>query len=124
MNLRIDLWLRAIRLMLDGGHYLPDAARKYMGQHRPSGTVAHAVPTRQHRCAESRFGTLTKRETEVLCLIAEGYQNKNIADKLSLSEHTIKLHIHHIISKLGVSNRTEAAARYLQTEDQPTSFRM
>ncbi|MDN3722302.1 helix-turn-helix transcriptional regulator [Roseibium salinum] len=44
---------------------------------------------------------LTPRENEVLALIAQGLQNKNIAAALRLSEHTIKLHIHHIISKMG-----------------------
>ncbi|MEM9634014.1 MAG: LuxR C-terminal-related transcriptional regulator, partial [Pseudomonadota bacterium] len=46
------------------------------------------------------------------------------ADRLSLSEHTIKLHIHHIISKLGVSNRTEAAAIYLQSDQRATIIEM
>jgi DNA-binding NarL/FixJ family response regulator len=122
MNLRIDLWLGAIRLMLNGGHYLPADAIKYMGMERPYG-AAPAMHQRRHRSrTRNRFGKLTKRETEVLCLISEGYQNKNIAEKLSLSEHTIKLHIHHIISKLGVSNRTEAAAIYIQTEQRPPNL--
>ena len=38
---------------------------------------------------------------------------RKIAEQLSLSENTIKLHMHHIISKMGVTNRTEAAATYL-----------
>jgi DNA-binding NarL/FixJ family response regulator len=49
------------------------------------------------------------REAEVLCLLSKGQPNKIIAHRLDLAESTIKLHIHHIISKLGVSNRTEAA---------------
>ncbi|GAB2188177.1 helix-turn-helix transcriptional regulator [Roseibium sp. LAB1] len=123
MNLRIDLWLGAIRLMLNGGHYLPADAIKYMGIERPY-AAAPAIQPRKHRSrAKNQFGKLTKRETEVLRLISEGHQNKNIAGKLSLSEHTIKLHIHHIISKLGVSNRTEAAAIFLQTEQRPPNFK-
>lgn len=117
MNLRVDLWLGAIRLMLNGGHYLPADAIKYMSSrdsHPPQLALASS------RTGEvPRFNKLTKRETEVLRLISEGFQNKNIADKLSLSEHTIKLHIHHIISKLGVSNRTEAAAVFLQSSKIP-----
>ena len=42
--------------------------------------------------------------------------NKFIAHHLDLSESTVKLHIHHIISKLGVSNRTEAAIAYLAVD--------
>jgi len=124
MNLRIDLWLGAIRHMLNGGHYLPADALKYCEQDRPPSAAALLTQRQQYRRAKGRFGMLTKRETEVLCLISEGYQNKSIAEKLSLSEHTIKLHIHHVISKLGVSNRTEAAAKYLQTKEQKTGHDM
>ena len=122
MNLRIDLWLGAIRLMLNGGHYLPADAIKYMGFERPAGAAPALQLRKPHGRTKNQFSKLTKRETEVLCLISEGYQNKNIANKLSLSEHTIKLHIHHIISKLGVSNRTEAAAIFIQTEKHPSSL--
>jgi len=112
MNLRVDLWLGAIRLMLNGGNYLPGDAIKYMSSREIRRTE---MPLRTaDKKGAPRFNKLTKRETEVLRLISEGHQNKNIAEKLSLSEHTIKLHIHHIISKLGVSNRTEAAAVFLQ----------
>jgi DNA-binding NarL/FixJ family response regulator len=57
---------------------------------------------------------LTGRELEVLGMVARGHQNKIIAADLGLSEHTVKIHIHNIIRKLGVHNRTEAAATYLQ----------
>ena len=56
---------------------------------------------------------LTVREAEVLALLSTGTPNKIIAHGLGLSESTVKLHIHHIIRKLGVSNRTEAAVAYL-----------
>lgn len=61
---------------------------------------------------------LTPREAEVLALVACGQRNKLIARKLQLSEHTVKLHIHHIISKIGATNRTEAAQWY-QTQRHP-----
>lgn len=61
---------------------------------------------------------LTRREAEVLALVACGQRNKLIARKLQLSEHTVKLHIHHIISKIGATNRTEAAQWY-QTQRHP-----
>src|ERR1700722_19226421 len=50
---------------------------------------------------------LTKREKEVVRLLADGLQNREIARKLSLSEHTIKNHLFHIFDKLGVSSRVE-----------------
>ena len=53
---------------------------------------------------------LTAREREVLVLIADGATNKEIAAKLVLSENTARNHVSHILSKLGFSRRSEAAA--------------
>ena len=54
------------------------------------------------------FG-LTAREREVLALVAEGYTNRRIADELFISESTAGVHVSHILAKLGVETRTEAA---------------
>jgi NarL family two-component system response regulator YdfI len=62
------------------------------------------------RPAEAPDGPLTPREIEVLRLLAEGLANKNIAWKLKISEHTVKLHIASIFTKLNVSSRAEAVA--------------
>ena len=56
-------------------------------------------------------GTLTRREVEVLYLIAEGASNRAIAKRLVISEGTVKSHVHRILSKLNASSRTEAVAR-------------
>jgi DNA-binding NarL/FixJ family response regulator len=53
---------------------------------------------------------LTEREREVLVLIADGATNKEIAAKLVVSENTARNHVSHILSKLGFSRRSEAAA--------------
>jgi two-component system, NarL family, nitrate/nitrite response regulator NarL len=53
---------------------------------------------------------LTTREREILELIAEGLSNKQIAQHLSIELPTVKNHVHHILGKLGVHRRTEAAA--------------
>lgn len=53
---------------------------------------------------------LTPREIDVLQQIAGGNRNRDIADKLFISEHTVKIHIQHIMEKLGASDRTEAVA--------------
>ncbi|TAH59731.1 MAG: response regulator transcription factor [Gottschalkiaceae bacterium] len=52
---------------------------------------------------------LTRREYEVLSLIAEGLNNKNIADKLFISEKTVKNHVSSIFRKINVNDRTKAA---------------
>ena len=52
---------------------------------------------------------LTEREKEILALIVEGLSNKQIAQRLFLSNSTVQFHVSNILSKLGVSKRTEAA---------------
>jgi len=53
---------------------------------------------------------LTEREREVLQHIAGGNRNRDIADRLFISEETVKVHVKHIMEKLGASDRTEAVA--------------
>ncbi|MEM7361316.1 MAG: response regulator transcription factor [Pseudomonadota bacterium] len=57
---------------------------------------------------------LTKKETEILRLIAGGYSNKEISRALSKSEGTIKNHVSNILSKLGVRDRTRAVLRAIE----------
>jgi NarL family two-component system response regulator LiaR len=52
---------------------------------------------------------LTAREQEVLALIARGYANKRIALELGIAEKTVKTHVGHVLAKLGVTDRTQAA---------------
>ncbi len=54
---------------------------------------------------------LTARELEVLRLLAEGLPNKTIAQRLRISEHTVKFHVNAILGKLGAASRTEAVVR-------------
>jgi len=54
---------------------------------------------------------LTHRELEVLELLAEGLSNKGIADRLGISDQTVKFHIASIMGKLGASNRVETVRR-------------
>lgn len=63
---------------------------------------------------EQTLEALTAREIEVLVLMAQGLANKNIADRLAISEHTVKFHVSSILSKLGASSRTEAVTRGLK----------
>lgn len=106
MNQQFDIWLSIMRLLLCGGKYIPEELLVGMGQVDGNG----AQPSGP---ADSNLSELTDREREVLALVSEGKPNKTIATEMDLSEHTIKLHIHHVITKLGVRNRTEAAIFFL-----------
>ena len=73
--------------------------------------VARRAPGRlldEPAAAADPFG-LTSREREVLALVAEGYTNRRIAETLFISESTAGVHVSHILGKLGVETRTEAA---------------
>ncbi len=59
-------------------------------------------------------GVITRRELDVLRLLAEGGTNRTIADSLVLSETTVKFHVNSILRKLHVANRAQAVARYLE----------
>ena len=59
--------------------------------------------------ADDKLNELTKREIEVLKLIADGLFNKEIAAKLDISERTVKNHVSNIFKKIDVSDRTQAA---------------
>jgi len=54
--------------------------------------------------------TLTQREVEVLQQVAGGNRNRDIAERLFISEETVKVHVKHVMEKLGASDRTEAVA--------------
>lgn len=61
------------------------------------------------REARSKEKLLSTREIEVLCALAEGLYNKEIASKLQISEKTVKNHVSNIFKKIGVADRTQAA---------------
>lgn len=63
---------------------------------------------------EKTYSPLTDRELQVLQLLADGCNNQEIADDLSLSQHTIKTHVGNILHKLSVDDRTQAVVRALR----------
>ncbi len=56
--------------------------------------------------------SLTKRECEVLALVAQGKRNRQIAHALTITEGTVEVHLHNIFQKLDVTSRTQAALLY------------
>jgi DNA-binding NarL/FixJ family response regulator len=70
---------------------------------------------REVRTPENGKAALTERETEVLRLLAQGLSNKEIAQSLSVGEQTVKTHVSHILEKLAVPSRTQAALYAMRT---------
>jgi two-component system, NarL family, nitrate/nitrite response regulator NarL len=70
-------------------------------------TMAHKRGGKQLNSEEAKIATLTAREREVISLVGEGLRNKQIAQRLFISETTVRHHLTSIFSKLGVAERIE-----------------
>jgi LuxR family maltose regulon positive regulatory protein len=77
----------------------------------PVGEMAQTGPSRTQAATSELIEPLSKREIQVLQLIAEGLTNREIATKLFLSLNTVKVHTRNIYGKLDAHNRTQAVAR-------------
>jgi two-component system, NarL family, response regulator YdfI len=75
--------------------------------HASEGLPAGSAP---QRALDELAESLTRRELEVLQMLAAGLSNKEIAARLSISEHTVKFHVASILGKLGAASRTEAVS--------------
>lgn len=91
----------ALQLVLAGGVYTP-------ADLIPGGAIAGADEI-VSRDTELFFPSITRRQREVLVLLGEGKSNKEIAQQLTLSENTIKIHVAALLKALKVDNRTKAA---------------
>jgi two-component system, NarL family, nitrate/nitrite response regulator NarL len=94
-----EIAIAALRLVIAGGRYYPhDVAA---GPWRPAAITGPSQPSGKSQ--------LTPREQAVFTLLADGLPNKLIARQLGLALSTVKIHVHHILEKLKVQNRTEVA---------------
>lgn len=65
---------------------------------------------------DDMFSSLTERETEILMEVAKGFSNRQIADRLFISEATVKVHIKSLLKKLRVKSRVAATVLYLESQ--------
>lgn len=91
-----------LRLVIAGGRYLPSTGDSDQPQ------VATDNGRKRETAGGGVLASLTPREEAVLNALSCGAQNKSIATQLGMSVSTVKAHVHHIIRKLNVRNRTEA----------------
>jgi DNA-binding NarL/FixJ family response regulator len=98
-TLESSIVLNALELVLSGGVYLPPALLE-KNKYNENTTFNYGKEAK-----------LTPRQRDVLALVACGYSNKEIANKLKLAEGTVKLHISALLKALGVTSRTKAVVR-------------
>lgn len=103
-NIKMDDLVNIIKTVLDGALWIDPSIAGYILEILQSKSSMYEA----QKGSNTDFN-LTNREKEILKLIAEGLCNKDIADKLFISLHTVKNHVKSIIQKLAVDDRTQAA---------------
>ena len=103
-----DLLIHTIRAVNSGGMLIKTSL---MREAMLSLTEAAADQSKDRRAGTTTLNGLTARERDVLKLVVKGQSNKEIGRTLSISEETAKKHAQTILSKLGVSDRTQAAVK-------------
>lgn len=112
-----------IRMVSDGAVWLdPGIANRVLSAYSvveapltvPKAATPTAIPPLPATRHEKTSTSLSPRETEVLRLVADGLSNQKIAERLGLGLETVKTHMRHIMEKLAVSDRTEAAVKAMK----------
>lgn len=96
--------LDALRTIMDGEIYIPETIRNQINQLAIDG---HHQQTSNDSVNDN---SITRRQHEILELLARGYSNKQISNMLCLSEHTVKSHISSLLRAFNASNRTECVS--------------
>lgn len=120
-DMEADTLLHAIRAVLDGHAYIhPRVTGKLINQLRRMtyldevGVVHGNSPSRGAHLVPAEDNPLTRREAEVLRLLAEGMNNRTIGEQLIISEKTVKNHVSSILKKMKVKDRTHAVVNSIK----------
>ena len=100
----VDDFVKTIRAVAGGANVVPPALTGTLLSHIADQAIIRQTP------ALADAGRMTKREREVINLIAEGLSNKEIAKQLHLATYTVKSHVHNILEKLALHSRLQIAA--------------
>ena len=101
-----DLIVKSIRKVNSGEVWLDSHTTAAVMRQFSTGLEGSELGTGNQGRERSRIST---REREIVALVAQGYKNKEMAEKMFISEQTVKNHLHNIFDKLGVSDRLELA---------------
>jgi two-component system response regulator DegU len=106
-----DTLIEAVKVVADGGSYLhPKVTHNLVNEFRRLATATGQAAPIQHLQPEIRrpLHILTRRECEVLQMLADGKSNRGIGEALFISEKTVKNHVSNILQKMNVNDRTQA----------------
>src|SRR5262245_15663277 len=101
-------FLRTIRLVVGGAHVLPAPL---------TDTLFSEIANQEARYAKTLLSSgsmLTKREREIIALVADGLSNKEIAQRLNVATFTVKSHVHSVLEKLRLRTRLQIASYYIK----------
>ncbi len=99
----MEMFLKALRVVLSGEIWIDHRHLKYLLRNTGSLTASGSIKG------------LSRQDKNIVQMVAQGLKNKEIADQLCLSEHTIKAHISHIFKKLNIKRRTQLVSLYLES---------
>ncbi len=100
----VKVFLGTVRSVIGGANVLPPAFTESLFSH----VVDHAL--RKGKGDITQAVRMTRRELEIVALIAEGLSNKEIAQRLNIATYTVKSHVHNILEKLALRSRLQIAA--------------
>lgn len=102
-------------IVVGGDGRVVDGVREVLSRDCQLHDLVAAVLVLRRQRPQSAAGSArtepTRRELEVVTLLAQGLSNREIAEKLFISEHTVRNHLGHIFGKLGVTSRTQAVLK-------------
>jgi DNA-binding NarL/FixJ family response regulator len=104
-----DLIVKSIRKVHSGEIWLDSHTTAAVMRQFSTGLESNGSGVSSNGAKNRERSPLSTREREIVALVAQGYKNKEMAEKMFISEQTVKNHLHNIFDKLGVSDRLELA---------------
>lgn len=112
----VDDFVKTIRSVAEGANVVPASLTSTLLSHIADQAIIRRMP------GVAEAVRMTKREREIINLIAEGLSNKEIAQRLNLATYTIKSHVHNILEKLALHSRLQIAAHAHRSSGNPSEL--